>query len=225
MVHSKFKVLLYSDGSYQAFSAAVYTATLLKNMPNMKLTIIQVQDSDEGPYGIEYSWKELRPKYKRYYWGRSKGNEYSWIDTWPANPPQDWVKYVLDESLEAKQLYTKILAKTNKIYSMREKNVTFEALCSNTNYSDKADIADTVNVIIDYATNNSFELVILGMRGHSALNGLIFGSLSHGVLEKSPIPVLLIKKLPQDFIDAYLLGKRKIIPFPDIGIKPSPGIR
>ncbi|MDR3602346.1 MAG: universal stress protein [Desulfosporosinus sp.] len=204
MNDSKFKVLLYSDGSHQAFSAAVYTATLLKDMPNMYLTIIQVQDSDEGSQGTEYSWKELRPKYKRYYWGCSKGTEYSWIDTWPISPTQDWMNNVLDDSLEAKQQYAEILAKTNQIYSKRKLNVTHEALCSNTSLFDKSNIADTVNVILDYAIKNTFELVIIGTRGHSALNGVIFGSLSHSVLDKSPIPVLLIKKLPQEFIDAYL---------------------
>lgn len=204
MNDSKFKVLLYSDGSHQAFSAAVYTATLLKDMPNMHLTIVQVQDSDEGSQGTEYSWKELRPKYKRYYWGSSKGAEYSWIDTWPVNPTQDWMKHVLDESLEAKQQYAEILAKTNEIYSKKKLNVTHEALFSNTSFSDTSDIPEIVNVIVDYATKNTFELVIMGTRGLSTLNGVLFGSLSHGVLDKSPIPVLLIKKLPQDFIDEYL---------------------
>jgi len=200
----KFKVLLYSDGSHQAFSAAVYTATLLKDMPNMHLTIVQVHDTDDGAQGTEFSWKELRPKYKRYYWGCSIGTEYSWIDTWPANPTQDWMKHVLDESPEAKQQYAQILAKTNKIYSSRKLNVTYEGLCSNVSFSDTSDISDTVNVLVDYVTKNSFELVIMGSRGHSALNGLMFGSLSHSVLDKSPIPVMLIKKLPQDFIDDYL---------------------
>lgn len=204
MNDTKFKVLLYSDGSHQAFSAAVYTAMLLKDIPNMRLTIVQVQDSDEGSQGIEYSWKELRPKYKRYYWGCSQGKEYSWIDTWPVSPTQEWMKHVLDESLEAKRQYAEILAKTNEIYSKRKHDVTHEALCSNASFSEKSDIIDTVNVIVDYAAKNSFDLVIIGTRGLSTLNGVIFGSLSHKVLDKSPIPVLLIKKLPQGFIDGYL---------------------
>ena len=40
----KFNVVLFSDGSHQAFSAAVYTATLLKKIPNMHLTIMQLQE-------------------------------------------------------------------------------------------------------------------------------------------------------------------------------------
>ncbi|ODA38976.1 universal stress protein [Desulfosporosinus sp. BG] len=204
MNDSKFKVLLYSDGSHQAFSAAVYTAMLLEEMPNMHLTIIQEQDSDEGSPGIEYSWKELRPKYKRYYWACSTEKEYHWIDTWPASPTKQWMKNVLNETLEAKQQYAVILAKTNEIFAKRKLDVTHEVLCCNSSLSDPSDIADTVNVIVDYATKHTFELVIIGSRGHSALKGVIFGSLSHGVLDKSPIPVLLIKKLPQDLIDDYL---------------------
>jgi len=204
MKDSKFKVLLYSDGSYQAFSAAVYTATLLRDMTNMHLTIIQVHDTDDGSQGTEFSWKELRPKYKRYYWGCDIGKEYSWIDTWPASPTQEWMEHVLDESLEAKEQYAVILKKTNEIYAKRKLNVTHEGLCTNVSFSDTSDIADTVKVIIDYIAKHKFELVIMGSRGHSALNGLMFGSLSHSVLDKSPIPVMLIKKLPQEFIEDYL---------------------
>ena len=75
MDNSKFKVLLYSDGSHQAFSAAVYTATLLKKIPNMSLTILQVQESDDHSIEAEYSWLELRPKNTRYYWGPPRKND------------------------------------------------------------------------------------------------------------------------------------------------------
>jgi len=197
-----FKVLLFSDGSHQAFSAAVYTATLLKKMPNMYLTILQVHESDEGSKGTEYSWLELRPKYKRYYWGCSTGTEYRWIDTWPVSPNSDWMKGVLDESeLDTKNQYDKILSRTNEIFLMRRLNVKHQLIFSNTSISETSDTADA---IIDYASKNSFELIIMGTRGLSTLKGLIFGSLAHDVLDKSTLPVLLIKKLPQDIIDSYL---------------------
>ena len=66
------------------------------------------------------------------------------------------------------------------------------------------DIHDKVEAIVDYATKNSFELIIMGSRGLSTLKGFVFGSLAHTVLNKSPLPVLLIKKLPQDYIDNFL---------------------
>jgi nucleotide-binding universal stress UspA family protein len=206
MKDSKLKVLLYSDGSYQAFSAAVYTATLLKNTPDMELTILQVQETDEGSLGTEYSWVELRPKYKRYHWGCSSSGEYSWIDTWPSNPKEDWMKRVLETTdMKTRMQYQQILNKTNNIFKSKKQNVNHQVLCSNTSILESQDISDTVNAIIEFATTNSIELIIMGTRGLSTLNGLIFGSLSHNVLNKSPFPVLLIKKLPQDFIDTFLL--------------------
>ncbi|MDQ7092389.1 universal stress protein [Desulfosporosinus sp. PR] len=207
MKDSKFKVLLYSDGSHQAFSAAVYTATLLRKIPNMDLTILQAQESDDGSEEMEYSWLELRPKYKRYHWGRTSDNEYSWIDSWPANPSPEWMNGVLKESessVEIQTQYARILKKTNEIYCRRSHNVKHQLLYLNTSLNETTSISETAKMILDYAAENSFELIIMGTRGLSAIKGLIFGSLAHTVLDKSKLPVLLIKKLPQDFIDSYL---------------------
>lgn len=207
MNKSKFNVLLYSDGSHQAFSAAVYTATLLKKIPNMYLTILQLQESDDHTIEAEYSWLELRPKNKRYYWGcpTGTGTEYSWIDSWPVNPKSDWMKGVLDESeSDNKNQYAKILAKTNEIFTKKRPNINHQVICTNTSISEKMDKSDTVDAIIDYATKNSSELIIMGSRGLSTFKGFIFGSLAHTVLSKSTLPVLLIKKLPQGYIDNYL---------------------
>ncbi|AET69851.1 universal stress protein UspA-like protein [Desulfosporosinus orientis DSM 765] len=202
---SKFKVLLYSDGSHQAFSAAVYTTMLLTKMANMHLTIVQVHEADGASLGTEYSSKELRPRYKRYSWGCSKGNVYSWIDTWPVSPTSDWVKRVLEEGdSDIRKQYSEILSKTNKIFSNKGLNVKLEELYTDYSISDTSDISQIADIILDYATKGSFELIIMGTRGPSTLNRLIFGSLAYTVLNKSPMPVLLIKKLPQDFIYSYL---------------------
>ncbi|EGW39537.1 universal stress protein [Desulfosporosinus sp. OT] len=180
MTDFKYKVLLYSDGSHQAFSAAVYTATLLKIIPNMHLTVVQVHERDEV----------------------SMETEYSWINTWPVSPTSEWMKHVLDGSdTETKSEYHKILNKTNEIFLEHGLSVSHQELYSNSKISE---ISDTVDVILDYATKNLFELIVMGSRGLSSLKGLIFGSVAHYVLNKSEIPVLLIKKLPQDFIDNYL---------------------
>ncbi|KLU59107.1 universal stress protein family protein [Peptococcaceae bacterium CEB3] len=205
MNDSRFKVLLYSDGSHQAFSAAVYTATLLKNTPNMYLTVVQLQECEQGGAGTEYSWKELRPKYKRYYWGCIKGSDYRWIDTWPARPTEEWMKRVLSEADgETRRQYDEILQKTNDIFALRAANVSHQELCTSTSVADAPDISETVDMILEYATKNAFELIIMGTRGLSSFHGLIHGSLAHTMLNRSGIPVLLIKKLPQEFIDNYL---------------------
>ncbi|EHQ88845.1 universal stress protein [Desulfosporosinus youngiae] len=171
----KFNVLLYSDGSQQAFSAAVYAANLLKNMPNMHLTIVQVQEGEDG----------------------SAGTEYRWIDTWPVSPTAEWMKRVIETDTNVKELYTDILTTTNGIFTERVRNVSHHVIHCNPS------ITDTVDALLEYAEENHFKLIIMGTRGLTTLKGLIFGCLAHNVLNRSPIPVLLIKKLPQDFIDGY----------------------
>ncbi|MDR3602978.1 MAG: universal stress protein [Desulfosporosinus sp.] len=180
MTDAKFKVLLYSDGSHQAFSAAVYTAKMLQNMPNMYLTVLHVHDRVAVPVTKECSW----------------------IHTWPVSPTSEWVKHVLNDSnVETHKEYKAILSKTNDIFCNKVYSVNHQELFTNTRLSE---ISDTVDLILDYATQNSFDLIIIGTRGHSNLQGLIFGSLAHTVLNRSTIPVMLIKKLPQEFIDRYL---------------------
>ena len=175
MSDSKFNVLLYSDGSQQAFSAAVYAANLLQKMPNMQLTIVQVQEKEEG----------------------SLGTEYSWIDTWPVSPTSEWMKRVIESDINVKALYNDILTTTNRIFTERVKDVSHHVIYSNPS------ITDTVDALLEYAEKKQFKLIIMGTRGLTTLKGLIFGCLAHNLLNRSPIPVLLIKKLPQDFIDSY----------------------
>jgi nucleotide-binding universal stress UspA family protein len=180
MANSKFKVLLYADGSHQAFSAAVYTATLLKNMPNMHLTIVKIHDPKQVP--------EVK--------------DYNWVDTWPINPTSEWMKHVFNNYDEDTQKeFHEILTITNTILYKSGYDVNHQELFVNTSLSN---IADTVDVFLDYATQNSFKLIVMGTRGLSKLNGLIFGSLAHTVLDRSAIPVLLIKKLSKESIDRYL---------------------
>lgn len=178
----KFDVLLYSDGSQQAFSAAVYAANLLEKMPNMHLTIVQVQENEDNQ--------------------GSMGTEYSWIDTWPVSPTSEWMKRVIETDNNVRSLYNDILTATNKIFTERAKNVSHHVIYCNPS------ISDTVDALLDYAEKKHFKLIIMGTRGLTTLKGLIFGCLAHNVLNRSPIPVLLIKKLPQDFIDSYCSDKK-----------------
>ena len=209
MTDPSFKVLLYSDGSNQSFSAAVYAAILFKKIPNIQLTIIKIEECNDVFMGMEYSWRELRPKHKKCYRGCSEGKEYRWRDTWPVRPNPDWMKLVLTESnMEARNKYDRILAKTNEIFSKRGLNVSNQVLYANIAVSDKADTAD---MIIDYAIKNSFQLLIMGTRGLPTLKGLVSGSLAQMVRNKSSIPVLLVKKLPQEFIDSYLSDSEPLI--------------
>lgn len=202
-----FKVLLYSDGSQQSFNAAVYTAALLKNMPNIHLTIVQIKETDCKSGGIEYSWKELRPKFKRFYWGSSLGTDYCWKDSYPLTPDQDWKKRVVENYELENYEYRQILSKTNEIFS-DGLNVEHVLLCSNTNIADKA---DTAELILDYAKRNSFGLIIMGEKFTHTLNYFKFGDLAHSVQTKSTIPVVLVKKLSPEYVDMYLQDRPKTV--------------
>jgi len=174
------KVLLYSDGTHYPFSAAVYTANLSKSIPNMHLTVLHIKESDEASRGSE----ECRTD----------------ADPWPTSFSADWMKHVIDDddsnSLTQKQ-YHEILAKTSKIFTERGTEVSHHVIYCNPS------ISDTVDALLDYATKKSFQLIIMGTRGLTSLKGLIYGSLAYTMLNKSPIPVMLVKKLPQDFIDRF----------------------
>lgn len=179
MADVAFKVLLYVDGLEHSFSASVYAASLLKHIPTLHLTVVQVQESMDGTIGSEYNW----------------------IDTWPVSPNSVWMQRIINEAdNETKKQYQEILSKTYEIFSQSDLSIQHEILVAKNNY------VDTAEAIIDYAMKNSFKLIIMGTRGPSDLKGLIFGSFAHLMLSKSPIPVLLIKKLPQSFIDSYKLG-------------------
>lgn len=170
------KVLLYSDGSKHSFSAAVYTANLFYNIPNMHLTVLHLQENVEG--SIE--------------------GDYNLMETWSANPHLNWEKHLVEEAdSDQRMQYSQIITKTKKIFTERGHNVNQKVIYSNYN------IPDTVEAILGYAKNYGFELIIMGTRGLTSLKGLIHGSLAHSVLNKSDIPVLLIKKLPQEFVDRY----------------------
>ncbi|AFM42484.1 universal stress protein UspA-like protein [Desulfosporosinus acidiphilus SJ4] len=175
MTDDRFNVLLYVGGSEHSFSAAVYAATLLKRLPNIHLTVVQVQESTEGLLGSD---------------------NYQWTDIWPLTPNAVWMKKILNEAdHETQKEYQDILDRTNEIFSQKGLNVKHEILAAHNN------ILDVAEAIIDYAAKNSFKLIIMGTRGLSDIKGLVFGSFAHTMLNRSPIPVLLIKKLPQEFID------------------------
>jgi nucleotide-binding universal stress UspA family protein len=47
--------------------------------------------------------------------------------------------------------------------------------------------------IIDFATKNKFDIVVIGARGYGGVKEAFLGSVSHAVVHKSKIPVLVVK--------------------------------
>lgn len=54
-------------------------------------------------------------------------------------------------------------------------------------------VADT---IVRYATEHRFDKIVMGTHGRGALLQALLGSVAHAVLERSPVPVTLVKPVP-----------------------------
>ncbi|EHQ88861.1 universal stress protein [Desulfosporosinus youngiae] len=188
MNDSKFKVLLYFDDSQQAFYAAVHTATLLRNMPNMHLTVVQAQEGCEDSKITEYSWLDTKDLVN---WAMARSNAKGTEYYWPIRANSDWMKRVTNASNSSvKDKYHEILSKTNEVFSERAEDVSHVMIYCNSG------ISDTIEALNDYAAKNSYNLIIMGTRGLNTLKALLFGYL----VNNSPIPMMLVKKLPQAFI-------------------------
>lgn len=52
--------------------------------------------------------------------------------------------------------------------------------------------------IVEHAVEGGYDLIIMGSRGRSGLTELFLGSVSHNVVQHSPVPVLIMKSGPAD---------------------------
>ncbi|HBW33881.1 universal stress protein [Desulfosporosinus sp. BICA1-9] len=187
MNDAKFNVLLYFNDSQQAFYAAVHTAILLKNMPNMHLTVVQVQEGCEDSKITEYSWIDTKDLVN---WALAKSNGKGNKYRWPISSTSNCLKHVFDRSnVSVKNKYHEILSDTNGVFLERAENVNHVMIYCNPG------ISETLAALYDYASKNSFNLIIMGTQGLTTLKVLLFGLL----INNSPIPLMLIKKLPQVF--------------------------
>lgn len=55
------------------------------------------------------------------------------------------------------------------------------------------EIGHPVIKIIDQIKNDEIDLVVIGSHGYGPITGSVLGSVSQRVLQKSPVPVLLVK--------------------------------
>ena len=60
-------------------------------------------------------------------------------------------------------------------------------------FFDKVVYGDEGSKIINYASQKSYDIIIMGSRGMSSLKEAFLGSTSNFVLHKSKIPVLIVK--------------------------------
>ena len=55
--------------------------------------------------------------------------------------------------------------------------------------------------IIKHASENSIDLIIIGMRGRSSLSYMLLGSVTERVIRYAPCPVMVVEKGDRDFVD------------------------
>jgi nucleotide-binding universal stress UspA family protein len=48
-------------------------------------------------------------------------------------------------------------------------------------------------VILDYANENGFDVIVIGSRGLGGIREFVLGSVSHNVVQHARIPVLVVK--------------------------------
>ena len=59
-------------------------------------------------------------------------------------------------------------------------------------------IGGAAQVIADVARDTGADLIVAGTRGHSAIGGLIVGSVTHRLLHIAPCPVLAVPPAQRD---------------------------
>lgn len=105
--------------------------------------------------------------------------EKSWLKTLSINPTLDGMQDILD------------------IYTIRAIDVRHCNLYCNSN------VPDAVDALLGYARKQSIDLIVIGSGNPRTVKGLIFGNLAITLQSKSPIPVLLVKNLPDDYRDSF----------------------
>ncbi|MCK9240981.1 universal stress protein [Desulfocurvus sp.] len=71
----------------------------------------------------------------------------------------------------------------------------YKDLCAGTDvrYSVEVRLGDPAGAIVRYAGENGVDLIVMGSRGLSEIEGLLLGSVTHHVLHRCAVPVLIVR--------------------------------
>ena len=64
---------------------------------------------------------------------------------------------------------------------------------ANVSYQYHITVGDPADMIVRFATEKGYDLIVLGPRGKGGVKGLLLGSVTNKVMQLSNIPVLLVK--------------------------------
>jgi nucleotide-binding universal stress UspA family protein len=71
----------------------------------------------------------------------------------------------------------------------------YKNLCAGTEvrYAMEVRLGDPANAIVRYAEENGVDLIVMGSRGLTEIEGLLLGSVTHHVLHRCKVPVLIVR--------------------------------
>lgn len=104
------------------------------------------------------------------------------------------IVYVADFSKSRKEMLN-VQSKEELDLARREMLLPFEALLEKMFIKHKLTIlhGESGPVIADYANKGDFDLVVMGSRGRNPLQEMVLGSVSHKVVKRANVPVMIVK--------------------------------
>ncbi len=69
----------------------------------------------------------------------------------------------------------------------------------------QVEVGDPVEAVVRAATDENFDLVVMGTHGHGGLEGKLLGSVAAGVVRRCPVPVMVVR-LPEGHSSARRLA-------------------
>ena len=104
------------------------------------------------------------------------------------------VLYVLSEDTSKSEVLNLWEAEGIKEDRLERFKLAEEAAKQNgVNYEIKLLRGDPETKIVEYAKENSADMIIIGSRGLNPLQSMILGSVSHKVMKKASCPVMIVK--------------------------------
>lgn len=101
--------------------------------------------------------------------------------------PEELHQFAVAEHLNGRDEVYAVVEKLLESAELRAGNAGVEDV------ETKSEGGDAASVILDAATSADADLIVMGSRGLSRLEGLLVGSVSHKIVDHAVIPVLIVR--------------------------------